>query len=173
MSIAQLFEQAVDLVSEHRSLAEPVVFLVGMAESIPVVSLFVPSSILFVGIGAAHAAGGGHFSHIWLAGALGATAGDCLAYLIGRIFEHRLQHTWPLSRHPAWWAKGHELFEHWGLVGVAAGKFLGPMRSAIAMVAGVLEMPFHHFLVASLASSLLWAALWLAPGSLGLSWFLE
>jgi membrane protein DedA with SNARE-associated domain len=173
LSFTDVFHQLVQLVREHQSLAAPIVFLVGMAESIPIVSFFVPSSLLFVGIGAVHASAGGHFSQVWVAGALGATAGDSLAYLLGRIFEHRIQHVWPLSQHPQWWAKGHDFFEKWGIMGVATGKFLGPMRSAVAIIAGILEMPYRYFFIASLVSSMLWAALWLAPGAFGLEWFLE
>lgn len=173
MSFTDIFHQIVEHVRANRDLAEPIVFFVGMAESIPVLSFFVPSSLLLVGIGAAHASAGAPFSHIWFAGALGATAGDCLAYMIGRIFEHRIQHVWPLSRHPEWWAKGHAFFERWGVMGVAAGKFMGPVRSAVAIIAGILEMPFRYFFIASLLSSMLWAALWLAPGAIGLEWVLE
>lgn len=170
MFLKEYADALIAFVREHRNFAEPIVFVVGMAESIPLFSVFVPSSVLFLGIGAAHGITGSPFTHLWLAGALGATAGDCISYALGRTFEHRVVHWWPLSRHPEWWDKGNSFFERRGVLGVAAGKFMGPFRPVVPIIAGVMEMPFLLFVAGSLVSSLAWAAVFLAPGMFGLKW---
>jgi len=53
--------QALELVEAHLSLAAPIVFALGFAESMVFLSLLVPSSALFLGIGGIHAAAGGDF----------------------------------------------------------------------------------------------------------------
>ncbi|MEZ5774554.1 MAG: DedA family protein [Hyphomicrobiaceae bacterium] len=173
MSIAELAHKVIALVEANDAYAEPIVFVVGMAESIPILSAFAPSTILFIGIGAVHGAAGGSFVHIWIAGTLGASTGDGVSYLIGRLTEHRVMHVWPISRHPDWWTRAHAFFERWGLLGVLAGKFTGPLRPFIPIMAGISEMPFLYFLSASLVSSAAWAGVFLAPGGLGLKWLIE
>lgn len=171
--LSELAHGIVGFIRDNHQFTEPVVFLVGMAESIPVVSFFVPSSILFIGIGAIHSAIDKPFWHIWLMGSAGACAGDCLIYWIGRHFELRVMHAWPFNRHPGWWENGHAFFERWGIFGVLIGKFMGPLRAAVALAAGVMEMRFVYFLPASIVSSLVWAGVFMVPGMLALGWMVE
>ncbi len=157
-------------VQAHEALAAPFVFFLGFAESIPILAFFAPSSIILLGIGAAQGAAGEGFWLLWLAAGAGAFAGDCLVYTLGRVFEHRIMHFPLLARHPDWWKVGHAFFERWGMLGIFAGKFLGPLRSSLPLIAGVVEMPFWKFAPASLLSSLVWSGIFLAPGVFGLGW---
>ena len=172
MTFETLKTDLIDLVREHLALAMPVVLAMGFAEGIPVLSLLVPSTPLFLGIGAAHAAAGGQFWHLWLAASIGAVASDCLVYGLARHFKDGAVGVWPLSRHPEWWPKGHALFERWGILAVIGGKFTGFLRPFIPAVAGVLRMPLWQFLPASVISSLLWAGAFLAPGY-GIKWLFD
>ncbi|MEZ5924819.1 MAG: DedA family protein [Hyphomicrobiaceae bacterium] len=159
-------------VHTHDAFAEPLVFVLGFAESVPVLAFFAPSTVILVALGAAEGANGQPFWHLWLAASAGAFCGDCFVYVLGRTFEQRILH-WPvLARHPEWWRHGHNFFERWGMLGILGGKFLGPLRSALPLIAGVVEMPAWKFLPASLASSLLWAGVFLAPGIFGLGWLM-
>ena len=155
---------AVAFLREHQALAEPLAFVLGFAEGIPLVSLFVPSSALFLAIGSVQGALGGGFWWTWLAAAAGATLGDCATYALGRHYKHEAQRIWPLSRNPEWLAKGRALLERWGWLAVVGGKFLGVLRPVVPVAAGMLEMPLPLFLLASALSSLAWAGLFLAPG---------
>lgn len=157
-------------VATNDAYAEPVVFLLGFAESIPVLAFFAPSTVILIGLGAAQGAVGQPFWHLWIAASLGAFLGDSFVYALGRIFEHRIMHFPLLARHPEWWKTGHDFFERWGILGILAGKFLGPLRSALPLIAGVVEMPVWKFLPASLLSALIWAGVFLAPGAFGLGW---
>ncbi|HHH39751.1 MAG TPA: phosphatase PAP2 family protein, partial [Sedimenticola sp.] len=47
---------------------------------------------------------------------------------------------------------------------VAIGRFFGPVRAVIPLVAGMMEMPPGRFFVANLASALVWAPAYLLPG---------
>ncbi|MEZ5852850.1 MAG: DedA family protein [Hyphomicrobiaceae bacterium] len=172
MSFEAIKATVLDVVTGHMVLAEPAVMAMGFIEGIPVLSLFVPSSVLFLGIGTAHAAAGGNFWQLWLFAATGAMASDVLMYALGRIYKSHTLRIWPLSRHPDWWHKGHDVLVRWGAVAVLGGKFMGPFRPAIPTVSGVLMMPLWKFLPASLASSLIWAGTLLGPGY-GLKWLAD
>lgn len=169
-TISGYIDALLAFVKANDAYAEPLVFLLGFVESIPILAFFAPSSVLLIGIGAAQGAAGLAFWHLWLAAAGGAFLGDCFVYTLGRIFEHRIMHFPLLARHPDWWKLGHDFFERWGMLGILAGKFLGPLRSALPLIAGVVEMPLWKFLPASLVSALIWSGLFLAPGVFGLGW---
>jgi membrane protein DedA with SNARE-associated domain len=165
-------DQALELVSQHIALAEPIVFLLGFAESIAFVSLFVPSSILFLGIGGLHSAAGGSFWSTCLAGAAGAFLGDIISYLLGRCFTSEIGRMWPFSKYPDWYAATLGIFKKWGLLSILGGKFLGFARPFLPVVAGAAHMPWPTFLLASALSSVVWAGVFLAPGY-GISWLMK
>ena len=149
---------------EHKEYAAAICFLLGFGESIALVSLFIPSTVLFLGIGGAYSAVGGGFLPIWLAGAAGAVAGDCISYFIGRYFKDDVDKVWPFTKMPGLIPKGRSAFERWGAMSIIGGKFIGGLRPFIPVVAGIMNMPFGIFFLASVVSSLIWAGAFLAPG---------
>ena len=157
-------ESIVVFLRDNQYLADPLVFLLGFAEGIPVVSLLVPSSALFVAIGSMQGAFGGSFISLWLSATVGAILGDLVTYGIGRYFKDNAQRVWPLSRRPELLIKGRSIIDRWGVLAILGGKFLGFMRPFLPITAGVMEMNFVIFFIASVLSSLAWSGVFLAPG---------
>lgn len=152
------------LITEHIALAEPIVFLLGLAESIVFVSFFVPSTVLFLAIGGLHHAAGGDFVPLWLAAASGAFVGDVLSYSVGRYFRGEVASVWPFSKKPEWYVLARAFFRRWGLAGIVVSKFLGMLRPFVPVVAGAASMRWPLFLGASAVSCLMWAGVFLGPG---------
>ena len=161
---ADLTEQLFAFARTHLYLTGPILFALGFAESIALVSLFVPSSILFVGLGGLIGAGGGAFWEASLAGAAGSFLGDTASYALGRTYKDNIACIWPFSRYPDWLPRAEAFFERWGFLSLVFGKFLGFLRPFVPVVAGTSRMPWMPFLVGSALSSWLWAAAFLAPG---------
>lgn len=149
---------------DNTEFAAAICFALGFGESIALVSLFVPSTFLFLGIGAAYSAAGGAFVPVWLAGAAGACVGDCASYFLGRFFKDDVDRMWPFTKMPGLLPKGRSAFERWGAMSIVGGKFIGGLRPFIPVVAGIMNMPFPIFILASAGSSLIWAGVFLAPG---------
>jgi membrane protein DedA with SNARE-associated domain len=157
-------ETIVAVLRDHQYLADPLVFVLGFAEGVPVVSLFVPSSALFLAVGSMQGAFGGSFISLWLSATAGAIVGDLVTYGIGRYFKNDAQRVWPLSRRPELLTTGRKLIDRWGILAILGGKFLGFMRPFLPITAGIMEMNFVIFLFASVLSSLAWSGVFLAPG---------
>lgn len=154
----------VEFVKAHIEYTVLVVAALGFAESIAVVSLFVPSTFLFLLIGGVHSAAGGVFWPVWLAGAAGACAGDIVSFALGRWFKDDVHRVWPFTRYPDLLPKSRAMFERWGVLSIVIGKFVGGLRPFIPVAAGSLDMPWGLFVLGSAVSSLMWAGLFLAPG---------
>lgn len=159
-----MWDTALAVVRDNIAWAPWIVFCLGFAESIAFVSLFVPSTLLFLGIGGLHSAVGGQFVEVWLAGATGAAIGDCISYLAGRHYKNDVGRIWPFTRMPELLPKGHALFERWGFWSIIGGKFIGGLRPFVPVVAGMMDMPWLLFVLGSVVSSLIWAGVFLAPG---------
>lgn len=162
-----------DLVRENQWLAEPIAIALGFAESIPLLSWLVPSSVILIGLGSAHGAAGGSVVALWAGASAGAVAGDVTSYMLGRYLEGPISRSWPLSKYPDLLKKGHDFVESWGVLGVLIGKFVGPLRPFIPLASGVARMAWPKFLAASVVSSAVWSAAFLSPGLLSAYWFAE
>ncbi len=162
--IAQASNGVVAFVSAHMALAGPIVFLLGLGESIAGLSLLIPSTILFLAIGGVHSAAGGSFWPMWLWGAVGAFMGDVLSFLLGRVFRDDIGAVWPFRSRPQWYALARIACRRWGALAVLGSKFTAGLRPFIPVVAGAMRMPFVRFVPASALSCLVWAGVFLAPG---------
>ena len=163
----QYIQPLVDLVREHQAWAAPIVFALAFMESLAFISLLVPAWGALVLIGGLIQAGGLNFWPVWAAGAIGAALGDWLSYWIGCRLEHAVQHIWPLSRHPDLIPRGEAFIKKWGAAGIFIGRFFGPLRAAVPLVAGIFAMPFWPFQFANFTSAFLWAAVLLKLGNVG------
>jgi len=157
-------KDVVELVAAHQVWAVPICFVLGLGESIAVVSLFVPSTVLFLGIGGALSAAGGSFIPIWLAGAVGAFVGDVASFALGRAYKDQILQMWPLTAYPTMVPKAKVAIDKWGATSIIGSKFVGGLRPFIPLIAGMLHIPFSRFLPASAVSCLIWSGVFLAPG---------
>ena len=156
--------QLVDFVKAHQVWAAPIVFALCFAESLAFISLLIPAWAALVAIGTLIAAGGLNFWPIWVAGAVGAACGDWLSYWIGLKLENRVYHIWPLSKNPDLIPMGENFVKKWGVLAIVIGRFSGPLRASVPLVAGVFAMPYWRFQIANFASAFLWAAVLLTLG---------
>ncbi len=141
-----------------------IVFAVSLAESLAIVGIIVPGVVMMFGIGALIAAGAADFWAICAWAVAGAVLGDGLSYWLGRRYKAHLRDIWPFTRYPRTLEQGERFFERYGGISVAFGRFFGPGRATVPLVAGMLEMPPGAFLLANVASALLWAPAYLIPG---------
>lgn len=161
----------IDFVRTHHMWAAPIVFVLAFLESIAFFSLLVPAWAALVGIGALIGASGIPFWPVWVAGSIGAALGDWVSYWFGFHFKERIAHIWPLSRHPDLLPRGHEFMEKWGVLGIFIGRFFGPFRASVPLIAGILEMNYWHFQIANFTSAFVWAFVLLFFGDISFSIF--
>jgi len=164
MDFQAFAQQVVDFVRSNESWAMPVVFALAFGESLAFISLLIPAWGALVAIGALIGSSGISFWPIWIAAALGAAFGDWLSYWIGLKLEHSVAHIWPLSRHPELIPRGEAFMKKWGIPGIFIGRFFGPLRAVVPLIAGIFEMPFWRFQLANFSSAFVWAAVLLTLG---------
>jgi membrane protein DedA with SNARE-associated domain len=164
MSLEIYAQAIVDFVRQNQVWAAPVVFALAFAESLAFVSLVLPAWAALVGIGTLILSSGLDFWTIWAAAAIGAALGDWLSYWVGLKLETSVYRIWPLSRHPELIPKGEAFIRKWGALGIFIGRFSGPLRATVPLIAGIFHMPFWRFQFANFTSAFLWAWVLLTIG---------
>ncbi len=162
--MAELFQQLLQWVSAHPGWAGMVVFLTSFVESLAIVGVIVPGVAILFTIGALIGAGALEFWHMVAWAVAGAVLGDGLSYWVGKHYQQQLTQYWPLKQHPSALEKGTRFFQKYGGKSVAMGRFFGPIRAVIPLVAGMMNMPTHRFIIANVLSALAWAPAYLLPG---------
>ncbi len=167
MDIEAYATQIIDFVRDYQAWAAPIVFTLAFAESLAFISLLVPAWAALVGIGALIMSSGLSFWPVLVAGALGAALGDWLSYWVGGKLGPSVAHIWPLSRHPNLLPRGEVFVRKWGALGIFIGRFSGPLRASVPLIAGIFEMPYWRFQIANFTSAFVWAAVLLTLGDVG------
>jgi membrane protein DedA with SNARE-associated domain len=164
MSLHALVQLIIDFVKEHQAWAPLIVGLLAFGESFAIISLLIPATVALVGIGALIGASDLLFWPSWIGASIGAALGDWISYWIGLKLENAARHVWPLSRYPAMVERGEAFFKRYGTWSIFLGRFFGPVRATVPLVAGMFEMPFVPFQIANWVSAFVWAFALLAPG---------
>ncbi len=165
LSIAYI-QPLIEWLRTHPEWASIIVFFISFLESLAIVGSIVPGSIMMTMVGILAGTGVIGLKSCLSAAIIGAIAGDGGSYFLGYYFSDRLALLWPFSRYPNWLAYGKNYFEHHGGKSVFLGRFVGPLRSIIPVIAGMMKMGHLHFFVANTFSAIGWSLLYLGPGIL-------
>ncbi|MBH0239021.1 DedA family protein [Methylobrevis albus] len=140
------------------------VFAITCLESLPGISLLVPATALLLAVGALLGTGALEPGPIVVAAVTGAIAGDAVGFWVARAVGPRVVRRWLPRRQRRAYARARLLFRRWGWAAVFFGRFLGPVRAFVPVLAGVARMQERRFQTANIASALVWAPLMLLPG---------
>jgi membrane protein DedA with SNARE-associated domain len=147
-----------------------IVCLISFSESLVGLGFFVPGILLMTSIGALVGHG---ILPLWETlgwAILGAVGGDGVSFWIGHRYQAHLREFWPFRKYPQWLKRGQTFFEEHGGKSIILGRFLGPVRPIIPVIAGIMHMPPYRFYLYNFLSALVWAPLYSLPGYLfGLS----
>ena len=62
-----------------------------------------------------------------------------------------------MRHHPEWIAGAEAYFQRYGIASLLVGRFIGPLRPMLPMVAGMFDMPFPRFAAVSLLAAAGWS----------------
>lgn len=150
----------------HPYWALAITFLVSFSESLAIVGSIVPGSVTMTAIGILAGSGVMRIDLTLLAAISGAVMGDSVSYFLGYYFSDRMPNIWPFRRYPQVLAYGKQYFVQHGGKSVLIGRFAGPLRAIIPVIAGMMRMNQRRFLIANIISAVGWSILYVIPGVL-------
>lgn len=151
-------------IAANAALAGPIIGLLALAESMVVIGLFVPATALMIAIGGLMGSDILAPAPVIAWAVLGAMIGDWISYGLGRKIGPAAYRRWPLRQHRPMVARARLFFRRFGFASIFLGRFLGPVRATVPLVAGVLRMDHRLFQLANIGSAILWVPLLFAPG---------
>lgn len=145
-------------------LAGLATFIVSASESVAVIGTIVPGSITMTAIGTLAGAGVIPLWSTIIWAILGAIVGDGISYWIGHYFKDRIRRAWPFKNYPGLLESGETFVHKYGVMSVFIGRYVGPVRALVPLVAGMLGMKPLQFTIANVLSAIGWAPAYMLPG---------
>lgn len=158
-------DQCVRLIETHQAWAGLIVGLLAFGESLILIGILLPGTTVLVIVGGLVGAGLISPVPVVLAAIAGAALGDIVSYYLGVKLGRGVVHKWPLNRYRREIARARLFFLRYGFAAVFVGRFFGPVRATVPLVAGMMGMNQHRFQLANILSALVWA-----PAVLGSGW---
>jgi len=138
-------------------------FWIAFLESLAGIGLFMPGVILLALAATMANIYNINLIEILLYGYLGACSADIISFFVGNYFKDKLDSIWPFSNNPEILNKGRVFFKKYGIYSILIGRFLGPIRSILPLLAGTLKMPMKSFIIIDLISGIPWICFYVLP----------
>ena len=133
----------------------PLVGLVSLLESAPIIGIALPGTFIMVLFGYLISQGVMSFWTAVLIAVVGGIFGDVLGYYMGR-FGKKFFTTHGKILKAAHIQTGTQFFERHGTKSVFIGRFINITRPVVPIVAGLVDMDFKRFMYWNVSGALLW-----------------
>ncbi len=150
--------------SDFFSIYFPIfVFLAALIESTPFLGTLTPGTLLLLFFGFSAYTLNINLSLMVLAATIGSIMGDMLGYYLGKhgssfLLKHKkilkLSHI----------EDGRKFFSNHGVKSIFIGRFVGPIRPILPLIAGSISMKFSKFMYYNIAASFLWSLCYMTIG---------
>ncbi|SEJ92515.1 bifunctional DedA family/phosphatase PAP2 family protein [Pseudomonas sp. NFR16] len=140
------------------------IFLIAFVECLAIAGIIVPGTVALFAVAALAGSGILELSEALLLGFLGGLLGDFVSYFLGRRFHQNIRRLPGLRHHPEWIGGAEAYFQRYGIASLLVGRFIGPLRPMLPMVAGMFDMPLVRFAGVSLIAAAGWSVAYILPG---------
>ena len=151
-------------VSAHPGWLTFALFATACIESLAIAGILVPGVALLFALSMLAGNGGAALPEILFWAGIGAIVGDTLSFALGRLLQGRLHSVWPFSRYPRVVDRGEHFFQIHGGKSVIIGRFVGPIRPVMPLIAGAFHMSWARFVAFNVLSAAGWAIVYVMPG---------
>lgn len=130
------------------------IFLLALIESLPLVGIILPGSMILMALGFAAASGFINPFYLYILFFLGSIIGDTLGFTAGRKGLSLFRKDNSLI------VRGKDFMNRHGAKSIFLGRFIGPIRPILSLVAGTLELPTYKFYAWNILATAIWLTLY-------------
>lgn len=140
------------------------IFLIACLECLAIAGIIIPGTVVLFTLAALAGNGALELWQTLLLAYAGGLLGDAISYTLGRRFHQGIRRLPVLREHPEWLIGAENYFQHYGVISLLVGRYIGPLRPMLPLVAGMLDMPAVRFALVSMLAAAGWAVAYMLPG---------
>ncbi len=139
------------------------VFFSALIESVPGLGTVTPGTLFFLFFGFSAYTLNLNMPLMIFAATMGAILGDIISYMLGKYASNfLLKHKKILKISHI--EEGRKFFIDHGVKSIFIGRFIGPIRSVLPLIAGSLSVNFSRFMFYNILSAFLWVLIYIIIG---------
>ena len=162
--MTELLDGLTQWINQHHQWLGVAIFIISFLECLALAGLVVPGTVILFAVAVAAGNGALDLFDTLLLGFLGGILGDAVSYFIGRRFHEGIRRLPGLRTHPEWIGSAEGFIHRYGGASLLVGRFIGPLRPLLPLIAGMLDMPLVKFVSVSLVAAAGWSIAYLGPG---------
>jgi undecaprenyl-diphosphatase len=162
--MTQWLETVTQWLGHHPEWLALAIVLIACIECLAIVGILVPGTLLMFAVAVLAGSGALTLWETLLLAYVGGLLGDALSYAIGRYFHRDIRRLPVLRHNPQWLSSAEGYFQRYGVASLLIGRYIGPLRPMLPMVAGALNMPPLRFAAVSMLAAAGWAVAYMLPG---------
>ncbi len=162
--MGEIVDTIIAWLSTHQEIAGPALGGLCLFLCLGIVGILITAPPVLMAVGGLIAAGSLDAVPMVLWAAAGGTLGFVITYWVGRWLGPGVVHRWPLKNYRRAVARSRLLFRRYASLAVFFCRFFGPLRCTVPLIAGITGMNQRRFYIANIASALIWAPAFMAPG---------
>lgn len=140
------------------------IFLIACLECLAIAGIIIPGTVVLFTLAALAGNGALELWQTLLLAYAGGLLGDAISYTLGRHFHQSIRRLPVLREHPEWLTSAETYFQRYGVISLLVGRYIGPLRPMLPLVAGMLDMPAVRFALVSMLAAAGWAVAYMLPG---------
>ena len=138
------FSSILEFLEKNPNWINIIMFLLVFIESLIILGLFTPATLIIPGIGALAASINISPLEIVFWASLGMIMGDTVSFLIGKLIGSKVEN-WIPDKYHLYLTQARKFIKRRGIISVALGRFAGPLRCTVPFIAGSLGMKSKYF----------------------------
>jgi undecaprenyl-diphosphatase len=138
-------------------------FILVFVESLVIVGLFTPATLIVPGVAAIAASANINPLEILAYATLGMIIGDSVSFIIGKSIGHKVDQWVPENYHQ-YLSQAKTFMKKYGILSVAFGRFIGPLRCIVPLTAGSLGMKSRVFFPVEILATPFWTSAYVLTG---------
>jgi membrane protein DedA with SNARE-associated domain len=157
------FSSILEFLEENPNWINSMMFLLVFIESLVILGLFTPATLIIPGIGALAASVNINPIVIVFWATLGMVVGDTISFLLGKMIGNKVE-DWIPEKYHHYLVSARKFMKKRGILSVALGRFAGPLRCTVPFIAGSLGMKSKLFFPIEVLASPVWASIYVLTG---------
>ncbi|MBX9764974.1 MAG: bifunctional DedA family/phosphatase PAP2 family protein [Pseudomonadaceae bacterium] len=162
--MTQWLETVTQWLGHHPEWLALAIVLIACIECLAIVGILVPGTLLMFAVAVLAGSGALTLWETLLLAYVGGLLGDAMSYAIGRYFHRDIRRLPVLRHNPQWLSSAEGYFQRYGVASLLIGRYIGPLRPMLPMVAGALNMPPVRFMAISMLAAAGWSVAYMLPG---------
>ncbi len=164
VTIPTWLEPAISFLKAHMLLSPIAIAVAAFIESFAFIGILTPGTVILPALGFVAGTLAIPMPIVFFCCYIGAFVGDTSSYFLGRYCKEPILAISLVKKYQHFILDAEKYFQKWGILSLALGRFIGPLRPILPFLAGSFKVSLKLFLLLNALTAIGWTILYCMLG---------